>query len=358
MPRSPRSGLAGLAALLLVAGCAAAQDAPATAPAAAPASAPVAQPWLEMPGIGDGPGAGKHIVLISGDEEYRSEEALPMLARILSTCHGFRCTVLFAQDADGTVNPNEQGRIPGMQALDDADLLVLFTRFRHLPEEDIGRLQNYLKGKPVFGIRTATHAFAYPKESVLAGWSWDAPSGGFGKRLFGTSWVAHLGHHGSESTRGLPTETGRTLPMLRGVTDVWGLTDVYAVAPLPADATVLMWGQILSGLSPDSAAVTDERSSPATPLVWIRQISPNPDANGLPPQRTACSTIGAAQDLRSEDLRRLFVNLCYWCTGLEQKIPEKNRADIVGRYEPTPFGFDGFKKGKKPADFDTAPPAR
>jgi hypothetical protein len=343
MPRPVRPEVAAFAALLLLAGVVAAQDAPAAAPAA--------QPWLEMPAAGDGPGAGQHVVLISGDEEYRSEEALPMLARILSAQHGFRCTVLFAQDADGTVNPNEQGRIPGLAALDDADLVVLFTRFRHLPDADTQHFADYLKrGRPVFGIRTATHAFAYAKDSTsaFASWSWDGADGGLGARLFGTSWVAHLGHHGSESTRGVVAPASKDNPILRGVTDVWGTTDVYAVAPLPKDATVLLEGQILSGMTPDSAPVGDERNAPRTPITWVRQIA-RPEG---PPQRTACSTIGAAIDLRSEDLRRLFVNLCYWCTGLEQKIPAKNRADVVGRYEPTPFGFDGFQKGKKPADFD------
>ena len=62
-----------------------------------------------------GAGKGKHVVLVSGDEEYRSEEALPQLAKILSTRHGFKCTVLFAIDpADGTVNPNK-GNIPGLE---------------------------------------------------------------------------------------------------------------------------------------------------------------------------------------------------------------------------------------------------
>ena len=42
-----------------------------------------------------GPGQGKHIVFLTGDEEYRSEEGLPMLAKILSQRHGFQCTVLF-----------------------------------------------------------------------------------------------------------------------------------------------------------------------------------------------------------------------------------------------------------------------
>src|SRR4051812_29270414 len=78
---------------------------------------------------GEGPGLGKHIVLVSGDEEYRSEEALPQLGKILSKRHGFKCTVLFAIDpGDGTINPNVSN-IPGLEALDTADLLVIFTRF-------------------------------------------------------------------------------------------------------------------------------------------------------------------------------------------------------------------------------------
>src|SRR5918996_3943024 len=69
----------------------------------------------------DGPGRGKHIVLLAGDEEYRSEEALPMLAKILSQRHGFKATVLFPLDADGTINPDNQKSLPGAAALDSAD---------------------------------------------------------------------------------------------------------------------------------------------------------------------------------------------------------------------------------------------
>ena len=42
--------------------------------------------WVVYQG-GQGPGQGKHIVLISGDEEYRSEEGLPMLGKILAVRH-------------------------------------------------------------------------------------------------------------------------------------------------------------------------------------------------------------------------------------------------------------------------------
>ena len=108
------------------------------------------------------PGA-KKVVLVSGDEEYRSEEALPQLARILNTHHGMHCTVLFAQNPDnpGMVDPNYLKNIPGLEHLNDADLMVMFTRFRALPDEQMKHIENYLlSGKPVIGIRTATPCFS------------------------------------------------------------------------------------------------------------------------------------------------------------------------------------------------------
>src|SRR6266550_1186552 len=86
----------------------------------------------------EGPGKGKHIVFLSGDEEYRSEEGLPMLAKILAIRHGFKCTVLFPiNPADGTIDPTIQTNIPGMQALQTADLVVMLLRFRELPDDQM-----------------------------------------------------------------------------------------------------------------------------------------------------------------------------------------------------------------------------
>ncbi|HEX7069446.1 MAG TPA: hypothetical protein VF190_01520, partial [Rhodothermales bacterium] len=83
------------------------------------------EPWLRYEGI-SGPGVGKHIVLVSGDEEYRSEEALPMLARILAYRHGFTTTVLFALDPEtGEINPEYTKSIPGLELLEEADLMLL-----------------------------------------------------------------------------------------------------------------------------------------------------------------------------------------------------------------------------------------
>ncbi|MDI9444792.1 MAG: hypothetical protein QM844_11560, partial [Planctomycetota bacterium] len=94
-----------------------------------------ADPWVVFPG-GDGPGKGKHIVLIAGDEEYRSEEAMPMLGKLLSVRHGFKCTVLFSiNPQDGTIDPVNQKNIPGLENLQTADLMIIATRFRELPDE-------------------------------------------------------------------------------------------------------------------------------------------------------------------------------------------------------------------------------
>ena len=121
-------------------------------------------PWLVFEGK-KGPGKGKHVVLVSGDEEYRTEESFPMLGRMLAEKHGFKCTVLFATDPKtGEINPNEQTNIPGVEAIDTADFLILGLRFRELPDEKMKHLADYVEsGKPLLGLRTSTHAFNYTR---------------------------------------------------------------------------------------------------------------------------------------------------------------------------------------------------
>ncbi|HUL51029.1 MAG TPA: hypothetical protein VLU94_00450, partial [Candidatus Nitrosotalea sp.] len=177
-----------------------------------------------------GPGKGKHIVLLAGDEEYRSEEGLPQLARILSQRHGFKCTVLFSQDPDGTINPNNQTNVPGMKVLENADLVFLQFRFRELPDTEMKYFVDYLeRGKPLIAIRTSTHAFAYSrnKQSPYARFDWQSREwpGGFGQQVLGDTWISHHGEHKSESTRGLIDGRYGAHPLLNGVKDVWGSTD-------------------------------------------------------------------------------------------------------------------------------------
>src|SRR5680860_46128 len=115
--------------------------------------------WVVYEGK-EGPGKGKHIVFVSGDEEYRSEEALPMMAKILAEHHGFKCTVLFSIDPKtGNIDPETQTNIPGLDQLQTADLMVMFLRFRELPDEQMKYIDEYIRaGKPVVALRTSTHA--------------------------------------------------------------------------------------------------------------------------------------------------------------------------------------------------------
>ena len=299
-----------------------------------------------------GPGQGKHIVLLSGDEEYRSEESMPMLARILAMRHGFKCTVLFAiNPADHQITPTALTNIPGLEALDSADLCVMAVRWRELPDEQMKHFVDYLNaGKPLIALRTSTHAFAYEhsKQSPYAKYDWrckDWP-GGFGQQVLGETWVSHHGNHGKESTRGVINGPMKRHPILRGVTDIWGPTDVYAVIHLPADATVLVWGQVLAGMNPTDPPVQGAKNDPMMPLVWLRNYTGSQGKSS----KTLTSTIGAAVDFENESLRRLLVNACYWAVGLERRIPARSDVRYVGEYKPGWFGFGKFKAGVRPED--------
>ena len=121
-----------------------------------------------------GPGVGKHIVFLAGDHEYRSEETLPQLARILAKHHGFKCSVLFNVNQDsGEIAPGNSN-MPGMEALSTADLAVVFLRFQNFPQEQMRHLDDYLnRGGPVVGLRTATHAFKIKGTDPFGKYSYD-----------------------------------------------------------------------------------------------------------------------------------------------------------------------------------------
>jgi hypothetical protein len=315
-----------------------------------------ASDWVVYEGK-TGPGKGKHIVFLSGDEEYRSEEALPMLAQILAERHGFKCTVLFAIDgSNGTINPVIVTNIPGMQFLDSADLCVMAWRFRELPDVQMNHFADYAaSGKPIIALRTSTHAFAYElnKQSPFAKYDWRSKDweGGFGQQVLGETWVSHHGDHGKQSTRGVINPAAQSDPILRGVGDLWGPTDVYSVTHLPKDARVLVWGQVLAGMNPGDPPVDGPKNHPMMPLIWTRSYTGEQGKAS----RVFASTMGAAEDLQNEGLRRLLVNACFWAAGLEDKIPAKANVDYVRGYQPLWFGFGKHRPGLKPDDFALQP---
>lgn len=295
-----------------------------------------------------GPGIGKHIVLLAGDEEYRSEESLPQLAKILAVRHGFKCTVLFSLESkDGTINPNAGENLTGAEALDTADAIVMMLRFRHYPDEVMKHFVDaYLAGKPILGLRTSTHAFQFNSKdkTAYAQYSYNSTEwpGGFGRQVLGETWVSHLGENHKEATRGVIDPSLKNDPLLRGGGDIFADTGCYHVDPQP-DSIILVRADILDGTSP-YAPVHSTKNNPHQPLAWYR-IHKNEAGKT---NKVFCTTMGSATDLRDEYLRRLLVNSVYWGCGME--VPAKAEVQLVGDFQPSAYSFGGFRKGVKPDD--------
>jgi hypothetical protein len=308
--------------------------------------------WVTYDGA-TGPGKGKHVVLVSGDEEYRSEETLPQLAKILAKQHGFKCTVLFAIDPKtGSINPMVNNNIPGLEALKTADLMIIFTRFRNLPDEQMKYIVDYVQsGMPVIGLRTATHAFRLSPKSSYAEWTSDSKKmdGGFGRQVLGETWVTHLVPNGKGATRGVIAKGQESHPILRGIKDgdIFGPTGIYSIKlPMRETCTPLVMGQALKGVKPTDPPDEGKYNNPMMPVAWTN-IYRAPNGNAA---RTFTTTMGASEDMLSEGMRRLLVNATYWTLGMESQIAEHSACDLVGTFVATPYRSNGHVKNVKPSD--------
>lgn len=308
-----------------------------------------------------GPGLGKHIVMIAGDDaEYHSEEALPLLAQVLTARHGFTCTVLFSINPDdGTIDPREKRNIPGLEALKTADLMIVFARWRDLPDDQMKYIVDYVQsGRPIIAIRTGTHPFAFKTSKTYEKWSWDSTipgwEGGFGRKVLGETWIAHHGKHGEQSTRALFVPGAERSPILRGIGDgeIWTGTEVYEVRlPLPPTCQPLLLGEVLSWIGSDGEPVKGKLNDPMMPVAWTNAYTaPNGKV-----ARVFTSTMGSADDLENEALRRLFVNAAYWAVGLDSQIPAKADVALLGPYRPHSFLSEVYTAGVKPSDLASAP---
>ncbi len=290
-----------------------------------------------------GPGVGRHIVFLAGDHEYRSEETLPALARLLAKHHGFKCTVLFNLDpATGEIIPGNSN-MPGMEALDHADLAVVFLRFQAFPREQMAHLDAYLnRGGPVVGLRTATHAFKTTGTDPFAKYSYDYKGTdyelGFGHQVLGQTWVGHYGKNHEQSTRITILDDKKAHPILRGVRDVWVQAGGYVGKPIDGD--VLTIAQPLNGMRPDSPV---DATKPPMPSEWTRTYRSSSGKTS----RVFTTLYGTPEDITNEGYRRLVVNGCFWALALETAIKPDLNIAFVGPFKPNTFG-PGYALGVKP----------
>jgi len=321
------------AAILLCFGCSSVQGIAADA-------------WLTYPG-GAGPGKGKHIVFIAAEESYRSELSMPLMARILAR-HGFQCTVLFAIDpSTGTIDPRVNNHIPGLEQLESADLLVAFMRWRELPDEQMRHIIDYAEsGRPIIGIRNATHPFRYATRPDSPFAKFDSasqePAGGWGRLVLGETWVSHYGKNLVESTRCEVVNFAASHPIFRGVhRSFWIPDDVYGISEkLEGDSEPMLMGQPLTGWSPDDPPVADK---PAVPIAWTKSYTGSSGKQA----RVFTTTMGHGDAFKVEDFRRMLANACYWCLELEDRIDARADVAMSGNYEPGAAGANGLKTGMK-----------
>jgi hypothetical protein len=268
----------------------------------------------------DGPGKGKHIVFIASDHEYRGEESCPALARILAYHHGFKCTVLFGLDAEGYIQAGSS-RIPGLDALKDADMMFCFLRFVAPDDESMQHIIDYIdRGGPVAGLRTTTHAFnglkgknsKYNYNSSDENYRY-----GFGRQILGETWRPPAAGH-------------------------YGRNHVYSADPLP-NSVILATNEVLKTMKPDADPVENK---PPQPAIWVRTYKSNSGKEG----RVFATTQGASEDIISDGVRRCIVNGVFWCMGLEKHIQPDMDVAFVGPYHPSTFSFGGYRKKVKPAD--------
>lgn len=238
----------------------------------------------------------KHVVFVCGDHEYSGEQTLPILAAELEKNYGLKTTVL-----KSVPDQNGETDIPGLEALKTADLAVFYLRWRKLPAEQLAHIEQYVQsGKPLFGFRTTSHSFNYPKDSPLAGWNrWAAATFG-APPGWGADGHTHFGHQASTDVYQIPG--AKNHPALKGVDPKFHVRSwLYRVLPKwpPPDATRLLMGK----------AIDPNKPAEDNPVAWTWK-------NGQG-GRVFFTTLGHPEDFSVEPFQRLVVNALHWCLDLD-----------------------------------------
>jgi rhodanese-related sulfurtransferase/type 1 glutamine amidotransferase len=238
------------------------------------------------------------VVLISGEFEYSSMITLPALAAHLQTTHDLDCTYL--QRTDGE-------HIPGLEVLRRADLAMVFIRRMTLPAEELAEFKNYLaRGKPLLGLRTASHAFENWKE--------------FDNTVLGGN---YQGHHGNDLAATARVHApARAHPILTGVPEEFSTGgSLYKTSPLAAGAELLLMGSLATGARPE-------------PMAWTHRHGSS---------RIFYSSLGDPADFRNPAFLRLLLNAIYWT--LDRPMPSADKIPTtLGGQPPKKIGPGEFEK--------------
>ncbi len=288
-----------------------------------------------------------HIVFVTGDEEYRSEESMPMLAKIAQKELGAKVSVCYALNEDGIIDPNIKDNIVGLEALETADLMVIFTRFRALPDNQLKYILDYVdSGKPIVGFRTSTHAFLYENDLEKGYLNNNWPT-----EVFGQKWITHHGHFDDGS--GHLTEVNlyadqKSHPSLRGVSPFNAYSWLYHVEgngdQLFGDSQPILTGRSLRSNYAESGDYPMNN-----PVAWTKTHTSKSGKTS----RVFFTTLGHPFDFKETSMRKLSMNGIAWALGKEALIPANGFDVEVNDYEPNNSGFgEKYKKNQKPVVFN------
>jgi type 1 glutamine amidotransferase len=209
------------------------------------------------------------ICLLSASAEYESDKSLAEFQKYLEAHYQVSCQRAFGKDkGDG---------LPGLEALDTADLMIVYTRRVKLPADQLERIKKYIaSGRPIIGLRTASHAFDNYME--------------FDREVLGGGYKGHYTNSVAE-VQIAPGQAGH--PVLAGVTPFTS-RKLYKNPSLADNDTVLLTGTI---------------PAHREPVAWVRQH------NG---GRVFYASLGVQQDFEHESFRRLLLNAIFWCTQRDE----------------------------------------
>lgn len=286
----------------------------------------------------------KHVVFISAEEEYRSEESLPMLARILKRETGAKVSFCFSVDSLGFINPNNAQSIQGLEQLQQADLVVIFARFRAIPPEQLKYITDYVEsGRPIVGLRTSTHTFLYKDDPTRQHLNNDWPA-----KVFGQQWITHHGHFddGKNPLTDVTLNASQaTHPILRGVAPFQAYSWLYHVDGgawrLQGDCTPLLTGHSLKSQHALDGKL--DQFPLTNPVAWTKTYT---GASGKT-ARVFFTTLGHPYDFRDPSMRKLVLNGMVWALGAEQLLPRRGMSAKTGKkYAPGNSGFgERYRKG-------------
>jgi uncharacterized protein len=303
--------------------------------------------WLIMPSAIAQNKKKPHIVFVFGDEEYRSEESMPMLGAILKRELGAKITLCYPLDSVGIVNPNVNNNIAGLKALKKADMMVLFCRWRNLPKAQSKLIEEFAEsGKPIAGFRTATHTFMYKDDSsrVYLNNEWPA-------KVLGQQWIVHHGHFDDGKnplTDVYIPENGKKTSILNGVKPFKAYSWLYHVNggdwKLNPNCEPFMEGKSLKSKHEMEGKL--DKFPITQPVAWTNAYTGKSGKTA----RVFFTTLGHPYDFKEEAMRKLAINGIIWALGMENIIPENGaNVTLAMPYEPNNSGFGTkFKPNMKP----------